>query len=253
MPAPVIHYALSTTPICLFAAIFYHNFSRSAKLNIQTWQAVAKQCYNPHMNTSCYNHPDSFALTTCAACGRPLCARCIRQDGRRALCSDDFAGGSSETQVMIEPYRGPIGDTTSAIGLADEPTIMPELKDAPEQHYLTVPPVQGIIGRGTFGRTSVQGGGAGDALAILSRIPVGIAAFVLIYNLFLPFGGGTGASMAHQMQAPLVIALFGLLIVGIYLLAGKRDPRRVDRTDAIIVAGVDLTIILICLIVMALS
>lgn len=129
------------------------------------------------MNASCYQHPDRFVLTTCAVCSRPLCAQCIRQDGRRALCEDDYAGSSGDAPVMIEPYRGPM--VGSGL-LTDAPPDMAELKDAPAERLLITLPVQGIIGNQTWRRTSDQGGGLGDALAIISRIPVSVAAFLII-------------------------------------------------------------------------
>ncbi|MBE6365494.1 MAG: hypothetical protein E7053_07055 [Lentisphaerae bacterium] len=51
----------------------------------------------------CLQHPDRDAVTVCAACGKPLCAECVKSSGNADYCSEScLAKGESSRARAAE-------------------------------------------------------------------------------------------------------------------------------------------------------
>lgn len=50
----------------------------------------------------CLNHPDTPAVTRCAACGRPVCAKCVVSNGGSDYCSENCAANARSAMGRVD-------------------------------------------------------------------------------------------------------------------------------------------------------
>lgn len=61
------------------------------------------------MESVCLNHPDTPAVTRCAACGKPICAKCIvNRDGSNYCsnsCAQNASGASGRVSDILDTKK----------------------------------------------------------------------------------------------------------------------------------------------------
>lgn len=62
----------------------------------------------------CLNHPNTPAVTRCAACGKPICENCIVSDGGSSYCSAACAKNAKASAGRIQGVNEGINRTNSA-------------------------------------------------------------------------------------------------------------------------------------------